>query len=309
MRLKNATHHRPRVAFAFLVLALMLLGAGGIALAELIGPKRIPLAETERVAGAPERTLGLSRVVIPPGSTLPLHRHPGTQIAWFKQGVLTYTVVAGAAYLHRGEPGSGGTLVRRIEAGQTARLKAGQWLVEPPSDIHRAVNRGKEPVVVMVSTLFRTGAPPAIPVDLAAIAGSTTTAMSASSSKTGEPTTTLGKKLAGRFFRLLVRKDRPGLRGFLTKGWQVERSDGTGVTGRKAYIAELKDVDVKKFRLSSFRVTRSRNVLVVRYRSQVTESLNQSPLTQSKAPRLSTFSRIDGRWRMTSHANFAPLPK
>ncbi len=121
--------------------------------------------------------------------------------------------------------------------------------------------------------------------------------------------TALGKQLTTRFFRLLVKKDRSGLKRFLAKGWQIQRSDGTGSTGRKAYLRELGSINVKRFRLSRFRVTRAEGVLIVRYRSQVTESVNESPLTQSEAPRLSTFQLHDGRWRMTSHANFAPLPK
>lgn len=124
-----------------------------------------------------------------------------------------------------------------------------------------------------------------------------------------EALTALGRQLATRFFRLLVRKDRPGLKEFLTRGWQIQRSDGSGATGRKAYLQELGSINVKRFRLSRFRVTRTGRVLIVRYRSQVTESINDSPLTQSEAPRLSTFLLHDGRWRMTSHANFAPLPR
>ncbi len=54
--------------------------------------------------------------------------------------------------------------VRTIEAGQTAKLRPGQWLVEQPSDIHRAANNGGKPVVIYLATLLETGAPPATPV-------------------------------------------------------------------------------------------------------------------------------------------------
>lgn len=54
-------------------------------------------------------------------------------------------------------------LVRRIKAGQTGRIGAGRWIVEQPNEKHHAANRGKRPVVIYLSTLFRKGTPPSIP--------------------------------------------------------------------------------------------------------------------------------------------------
>ena len=53
-----------------------------------------------------------------------------------------------------------------IAAGQTARIQAGQWLVEQPSDIHEAANRGSSPVVIYLATLLKNGSPPATPITL-----------------------------------------------------------------------------------------------------------------------------------------------
>jgi quercetin dioxygenase-like cupin family protein len=116
-------------------------------------------------AGGKGRTLGLSRVDVPPGAQLPLHRHPGTQIARIHRGVLTYTVVTGKVNVMRGNPEVEATRVRTIAAGQTARIRAGQWIVERPGTIHRAANRGRQTIVIYISSLFRNGAPPAIPVE------------------------------------------------------------------------------------------------------------------------------------------------
>jgi quercetin dioxygenase-like cupin family protein len=106
----------------------------------------------------------LSRVVVEPGAKLSLHRHEGTQIARISSGVLTYTVRQGAATIRRGESDQSPPLVRRLEAGESARIRPGQWIVEQPSDIHEAANRGSEPVVIYLATLLRTGAPPSTPV-------------------------------------------------------------------------------------------------------------------------------------------------
>jgi len=106
----------------------------------------------------------LSRVVVEPGAKLSLHHHLGTQVARIASGTLTYTVREGAATIRRGESDQSPPLVRRLEAGDTARIRAGQWIVEQPSDVHEAANRGSTPVVIYLATLLRDGAPPSTPV-------------------------------------------------------------------------------------------------------------------------------------------------
>ncbi len=126
---------------------------------------REALAQNVNPVGGKGRTLGLSRVDVPPGAKLALHRHPGTQIARIQRGVLTYTVVTGRVDVWRGNPEVKATKVRTIAAGQTAAIRAGQWIVEKPGTIHRAANRGRKPIVIYISSLFRNGALPAIPVE------------------------------------------------------------------------------------------------------------------------------------------------
>jgi quercetin dioxygenase-like cupin family protein len=125
---------------------------------------RDALAAADNPAGGKGRTLGLSRVDVPAGAKLPLHRHPGVQIARIERGVLTYTVVDGRVDVMRGSPEKDPVRVRTISSGQTRKIRAGQWIVERPGTIHRAANRGTAPIVIYISSLFRIGAPPAIPV-------------------------------------------------------------------------------------------------------------------------------------------------
>lgn len=127
---------------------------------------RNALAQSSSVQGAPGRTMVLSRVEVEPGAKLALHHHLGTQISRIESGVLTYTVRRGSAIVREGEADRQPRLVRVIKAGQTARIRPGQWLVEQPSDVHEAANRGRAPVVIYLSTLLETGAPPATPVTL-----------------------------------------------------------------------------------------------------------------------------------------------
>ena len=128
------------------------------------GAVRSALAQTDRVQGAADRTLVLSRVVVEPGAELALHHHLGTQVARIVSGTLTYTVRRGAATIRSGEADQHPRLVRKLSAGQTARIRSGQWIVEQPSDVHEAANRGTTPVVIYLATLLRTGAPPSTPV-------------------------------------------------------------------------------------------------------------------------------------------------
>jgi quercetin dioxygenase-like cupin family protein len=146
------------------LLAIVLPTAFG-ASADAPSPVREGLAESSQVVGAPGRTMVLSKVTVPPGVKLALHHHQGTQISRVAAGTLTYTVRRGHAEVFAGESAEG-KLVRTIQAGQTARIKAGQWLVEQPSDDHEAANRGTSPVVIYLSTLLKTGAPPSSPVTL-----------------------------------------------------------------------------------------------------------------------------------------------
>jgi mannose-6-phosphate isomerase-like protein (cupin superfamily) len=131
------------------------------------GAVRNALAQTSQVRGAPKRTLVLSRVVVDPGAKLALHHHLGTQVAHILKGTLTYTVRKGAAVVSKGESDQDPALVRTIKAGQTGQIRSGQWIVEQPSDIHEAANRGSVPVVIYLATLLQTGAEPATPVVLA----------------------------------------------------------------------------------------------------------------------------------------------
>jgi quercetin dioxygenase-like cupin family protein len=153
-----------RLMLGLAAIALVAVGGVGATLAisatsDPPAPKYNPLARVVNPIGAPGRALGLSRVVIQPGAKIPLHLHQGTQLGYIQSGTLTYTVESGQAKVMSG-PGDDAKLVRLIKAGQTARVKAGQWLIEQPSNHHRAANNGSEPVVILLSNLLLKNAKP-----------------------------------------------------------------------------------------------------------------------------------------------------
>jgi quercetin dioxygenase-like cupin family protein len=156
---------RTRTVLAVAAIALVGLGVlvgHVIAQSGSATATRTPLAQSTKVAGAKGRTLGLSRVVIPPGGTIALHHHEGTQAAYIQSGVLSYTVKSGSVTVMSG-PADNPSVVRKISGGQTGQIRAGQWIVEQPSTIHQAANNGQAKIVIYLSTLLKTGAPPSTP--------------------------------------------------------------------------------------------------------------------------------------------------
>src|SRR3954447_11837107 len=69
-------------------------GSAGSATPVSGGVVRIVLVEASPKA-APDQSLQLVRYVIQPGTILPQHVHPGTQLATIDSGDLTYFVVSG----------------------------------------------------------------------------------------------------------------------------------------------------------------------------------------------------------------------
>jgi quercetin dioxygenase-like cupin family protein len=156
-----------RIRLTLIAAALALVSAGAVAGYVVAqsggGPAvRTPLAQSTKVKGAKGRTLGLSRVTIPAGGTIALHHHQGTQVAYIQAGTLTYTVRSGSVTVMSG-PADNPAVVRKISGGQTGKVRSGQWIVEQPSTIHQAANNGGAKVVIYLSTLLRTGAPPSTP--------------------------------------------------------------------------------------------------------------------------------------------------
>ena len=129
----------------------------------------VPPAITSEVLGAatpahvanPE--LALSRVTIMPGAAIPVHSHPGTQIAIITQGELTYAIITGAVTLYRADAEQPEPQV--VGAGATLVLLPGDVVVESPGEVHQGRNEGATPVIIYLSTLFPAGSPRSIVVE------------------------------------------------------------------------------------------------------------------------------------------------
>jgi quercetin dioxygenase-like cupin family protein len=113
-------------------------------------------------ASAPDQSLQLVRYVIQPGTVLPAHIHPGTQLAWIESGELTYTVVRGQIRVEcstvDGTPGP----VEWVRSGETTVPRPGDAVIETEGNVHFGENRATEPVVILAATLLEVGQPPSI---------------------------------------------------------------------------------------------------------------------------------------------------
>jgi quercetin dioxygenase-like cupin family protein len=122
-------------------------------------PTREILVQTQP-AQAPGYELYLYRVTVPPGATIAPHTHPGTQAASIERGVLTYTLISGSADVTRAQPdGQPGTAPETVTGPATVKLRPGDSVVENPALVHEAANKGKKPVVILLSSLLTAGAP------------------------------------------------------------------------------------------------------------------------------------------------------
>lgn len=115
-----------------------------------------------------------------------------------------------------------------------------------------------------------------------------------------------GRALSARYFRLLQARDVPGLRTYLSSAFQVQRADGTAWSKGPYLRGGLPRIT--RFTLTRAVGTQVGPTLVVRYLARVSGITNGRPYSNAPAPRLSTFAWDGTAWRMTSHANFEPLP-
>ena len=115
-------------------------------------------------AAAPDQSLQLARIVIEPGTTLPVHEHPGTQLASIVSGDLTYNVVLGDVRVERAAVDSTPGPVDVLHAGEQTVLHPGDAVVETEGVQHYGANLGSVDVVILAASLLEAGMPASIPV-------------------------------------------------------------------------------------------------------------------------------------------------
>ena len=114
------------------------------------------------------------------------------------------------------------------------------------------------------------------------------------------------QRLATEFLRLLKNEDQAGLKRFLDPAFLLQRGDGTYLT-KPQYL--LDPALVSSFRVRNIVATYNSNVRVLRFEAKTDQVIDGNPVPGVWIPRLSTFIRTNGVWRLIAHANFlAPPP-
>ena len=82
-----------------------------------------------------------------------------------------------------------------------------------------------------------------------------------------------------------------------------------GARNKAQELALIKNLDIGKYELSNFKVTETKNdTLIVTYLIAVHEVIDKEKMSGQKAPRLSIWQKIDGKWLWIAHANLNPMP-
>jgi hypothetical protein len=115
-----------------------------------------------------------------------------------------------------------------------------------------------------------------------------------------QPNTT-GAEVADEFLTLLQKKDVPGLQAFLSDAFIIQRADGSSST-KAEYLPNLPAIG--PYEIADVKARQDGNTLVVHWTLSVQEVINGQTYKSTPAPRLSTFTWGEDRWRMVSHANF-----
>lgn len=116
----------------------------------------------------------------------------------------------------------------------------------------------------------------------------------------GQPNQT-GRELTEQFIRLIQQKDVNGLQSFLSDAFILQRAEGQHYT-KSEYLTRLPEIG--QYTISDVQARQDGNALVVRWSFTVQQVIEGQPYRTDPAPRISTFIWADGRWQMTSHANF-----
>jgi quercetin dioxygenase-like cupin family protein len=131
-------------------------GAVGVTAQDAATPEAATGEVVREVLGSAEpaeadgELLQLSRYTIPAGAVLPVHTHPGVQMATVESGTLTYHVVSdGEVVITRAD----GTTETALP-GDTVTFEVGDSWVEPEGMVHWAENLTDQPVVLLSASLF-----------------------------------------------------------------------------------------------------------------------------------------------------------
>ena len=113
------------------------------------------------------------------------------------------------------------------------------------------------------------------------------------------------KRLASEFLMMLQAKDSAGLKIFLAPAFLIQRGDGTYLN-KTQYLADPSEVD--SFKIRGVVGTDAGGVRVIRFEANTDQRIEGKEVAGGWIPRLSTFIKEEGVWKIVAHANFLLPP-
>ncbi len=113
------------------------------------------------------------------------------------------------------------------------------------------------------------------------------------------------KRLASEFLMMLQAEDMAGLKIFLAPGFLIQRGDGTYLN-KSQYLADPSEVD--SFKIRGVVGTREGDIRVIRFEANTQQRIEGKTVAGGWIPRLSTFIKEEGVWKLIAHANFLLPP-
>ncbi len=107
------------------------------------------------------------------------------------------------------------------------------------------------------------------------------------------------------FTEAVISGSQEVLGSMLAPEYQIMRTNGVGFN-RKDYLERgIASLSFKpNYRHEDLHVTENGGVMVVRYYLNINETIDGVAI-EKRAPRLTVFRRIDGKWKVVAHSNFA----
>ena len=113
--------------------------------------------------------------------------------------------------------------------------------------------------------------------------------------------TVLGQQQVEKLWADFAKPDLDALDKYVAPGFQSLHEDGARDWAQeRLLVAGLK---LTPYVLSSYKVTRENDVLVVTYECQVGETIALARLAKVATPRMDVFLQIGGEWKLLSHVN------
>lgn len=116
----------------------------------------------------------------------------------------------------------------------------------------------------------------------------------------------LGEKLETQMWEDMKHRNYKAIEENIAKEFQSVHT--FGALNRDGEIELIQDLYLGSYEISKLRVTENGDTIVVAYLISVKEKIENQQLSETPAPRLSVWKKIDDRWQWIAHANLKEIP-